>query len=112
MVFLGAYFRNIEQNDSRKTYPAKTPAKQNPKSEYRNPKQTQRQINLKSGKSKTVNPKEACLEFYQFWSFGIVSNFGPRGLFRASNLLFLAPLRESRFFRCRFHRTKISNIFG
>jgi len=52
-----------------------------PKSEYRNPKQTQIQINLKSGKSKTRNPKEACLEFYIFWSFEIVSNFG----FRASN---------------------------
>jgi hypothetical protein len=61
----------------------------NPKSEYRNPKQTQRQINLKSGKSKTPNAKEACLEFYIFWSFDIVSNFG----FRASNFLFLAPLR-------------------
>src|SRR6266508_1630733 len=53
----------------------------NPKSEYLNPKQTQRQINLKSGKSKTPNPKEACLEFYIFWSFEIVSNFG----FHASN---------------------------
>src|SRR6266849_1213480 len=39
---------------------------QNPKFEYRNPKPTQRQINLKSGKSKTPNPKEACLEFYIF----------------------------------------------
>jgi len=38
----------------------------NPKSEYRNPKQTLKQINLKSGKSKTPNPKEACLEFYPF----------------------------------------------
>jgi len=65
---------------------AKTPAKQNPKSEFRNPKQTSRQINLNSKKSKTPNPKEACLEFYQFWSFEIVSDFG----FRASNFLFLA----------------------
>src|SRR4029077_3541678 len=64
--------------------------KTNPKSEYRNPKQTQRQINLKSGKSKTPNHQEACLEFYTFRSFEIVSNFG----FRASNFLFLAPLRE------------------
>jgi len=108
MVFLDTYLRNVEQNDSRKIYRAKTPMEQNPKSEYRNPKQTQRQINLKSGKSETVNPKEACLELYLFGSFGIVSNFG----FRASNLLFLAPLRESRFFPSRFHRTKISNIFG
>src|SRR5216684_59312 len=61
---------------------------QNPKFEYRNPKQTQRQINLKSRKSKTPNPKEACLECFIFWSFEIVSNFG----FRASNFLFLAPL--------------------
>jgi hypothetical protein len=50
-------------NSSRKIYRAKTPSKQNPKSEYRNPKQTRRQINLESGKSKTPNLKEACLEF-------------------------------------------------
>jgi len=55
----------------------------NPKSEYRNPKQTLKQMNLKSGKSKTPNPKEACLEFDLFWSFEFVSNFG----FRASNFL-------------------------
>jgi len=70
--------------------------RKNPKSEYRNPKQTQRQINLKSGKSKTPKLKEDCLEFYLFWSFEIVSNFG----FRASNFLFLAPfasLRETWF---------------
>ena len=42
-----------------------------------------------SGKSKTPNPREACLEFYIFWSFEIGSNFG----FRASKFLFLAPLR-------------------
>jgi hypothetical protein len=47
----------------------------NPKPEYRNPKQTERQINLKSGKSKTPNPNQACLEFFLFWSFEIVSNF-------------------------------------
>jgi len=73
----------------------------NPKSEYRNPKQTPRQINLKSGKSKTPNPKEACLEFYEFWSFEIVSDFG----FRASNFVFLAPLRETRFSDLFFIRT-------
>jgi len=50
-------------------------------------------MKLKSGKSKTSNPKEACLEFDLFWSFEIVSNFG----FRASKLLFLAPLREKCF---------------
>jgi hypothetical protein len=73
----------------------------------RNPKQTPRQINLKSGKSKTPNPKEACLEFYTFWSFEIVSNFG----FRASNVLFLAPLRETLFFRSLF-LPEISNMIG
>ena len=36
------------------------------KSEFRNPKQTQIQIDLKSGKSETPNPNEACLEFYIF----------------------------------------------
>jgi hypothetical protein len=47
----------------------------------------------KSGKSKTSNPKEACLKFDLFWSFEIVSNFG----FRASKFLFLAPFGEKRF---------------
>jgi len=78
-----------------KLYRTKTLSNQNPKSEARNPKQLQRQINLKSGKSKIPNPKEACLEFYMFWSFEIVSNFG----FRASNFLFLAPSRL-----CASHR--------
>src|SRR5438132_4468866 len=63
----------------------------NPKSEYRNPKQTQRQINRKLRKSETPNPKEACSELYIFGSFEIVSNFG----FRASNFLFLVRLRET-----------------
>src|SRR6266568_2614080 len=76
-------------NRTTNKFTAPTCCEKNPKSEYRNPKQTRRQINLKSGKSKTPNPKEACLEFYTFWSFEIVSNFG----FRASNFLFLAPLR-------------------
>jgi hypothetical protein len=67
---------------------------QNPKSEYRNPKQTHGQTNLKPGKSKTPNPKEACLEFYLFWSFEIVSNFG----FRASTFV-VDALRETQFFR-------------
>src|SRR4029434_3667919 len=62
-----------------------------------NPKQTQKKINLKLGKSKTPNPKEACLELYLFWSFEIVSNFG----FRASNFLFSASLRVSPLFRFR-----------
>jgi hypothetical protein len=37
------------------------------------------------GKSKTPNPKEACLELYLFWSFGVVLHFG----FRASNFFVL-----------------------
>src|SRR2546427_11074438 len=73
---------------------------QNPKSEAPNPKQTQRQINLKSGKSKTPNPREAGLGFYLFCSFEIVSNFG----FRASNFLLFAPLRESLRLGCDFAR--------
>jgi len=99
--------RNVEQNDSRKIYPAKAPVKQNSKSEYRNPKQTQSQLNLKTEKSKTLNPKEACLEFDLFWSFDFVSNFG----FRASKFLFSASLREIWFFRSLF-RFRISNTFG
>jgi len=88
---------NVEQIDGKKISRAKTPMTKNPKSEYRKrprgPKQTPRQMNLKLEKSKTPNPTEACLEFILFWSFEIVSNFGPRGIFRASNFLYLAPLR-------------------
>src|SRR6266508_1962593 len=84
-------------NRTTNKFTAPTCCEKNPKSEYRNPKQTRRQINLKSGKSKTPNPKEACLEFYIFWSFEIVSNFGSfdmaQDTFRASNFLSLAPLR-------------------
>jgi len=82
-----------------KTLSRQATKERNPKSEYRNPKQTPRQINLKSAKSKTPNPKEARLEFDLFWSFEIVSNFG----FRASNFLLLAPLRETRLFRLLLH---------
>jgi len=53
----------------------------NSKFEYRNPKQTQKQINLTAGKSKTPYAEDFCLEFCIFWSFEIVSNFG----FRASD---------------------------
>ena len=65
-----------------------TPMKQNPKSEYRNPKQTQRL------KSQLRNPKRDCLELSDFRSLDTVSNFG----FRISSLFFLAcfaPWRES-----------------
>src|SRR2546426_7507088 len=66
----------------------RTTSETNPKSEYRNPKQTQSQINLKSGKSKTPNPKGV-------WNF---TYFGHLILFRISDFvlrifLFLAPLR-------------------
>jgi len=53
---------------------------------------------------------EGSLEFYLFWSFDIVSNFG----FRASNFFVLgafASLRETQFFRSSLY-PKISNIFG
>ena len=76
-----SYLLNLEQNDFKKVSLAKTPVKQNPKSEYRNPKQTGSQINLKSGKSKALNPNEASFEFYYFWLFEFVSDFG----FRASS---------------------------
>jgi hypothetical protein len=61
----------------------------NPKSEYRNPKQTRRQMNLKLGKSKTPNPHQEYFEFPVFQSFEFVSNFG----FRASKF-FLGVLCE------------------
>jgi len=35
-----AYFLDVKQSHLKKVYRAKTPAKQNPKFEYRNPKQT------------------------------------------------------------------------
>jgi len=47
-------------------YRASTPCDINSKSEFRNPKQTPKQIKLKLGKSKTSNPKEAGLEFDLF----------------------------------------------
>ena len=77
-------------------YRADKPAKQirNPNIE-RGPadrNKLQDKIKLKSGKSKTPNTKEACLGFYLFWSFEIVSNFGPRGFFHASNFSVSDPL--------------------
>jgi hypothetical protein len=63
----------------------------NPKSEYRNPKQTLKQMNLKSGKSKTSSPKEACLEFDSFWYFEFVSIRGAAFGFRASDFCFWRP---------------------
>src|SRR5690242_2851666 len=60
--------RNLSSQDANET-----------KSEYRNTKQTYRQINRKSRKSKPLNPKRACLEFFLFWSFEIVLNFGSFG---------------------------------
>jgi len=47
-------------NDDKKIYRTKTPGNQNPKSEYRNPKQTQRL------KSQSRNPKPACFELSVF----------------------------------------------
>src|SRR6266540_6184579 len=68
----------------------------NSKSEAPNPKQTQRQINLKSGKSKTPNPTEAGLGFYLFCSLKLfrISDFVLR-IFCSSRLCAFAPLRES-----------------
>jgi len=98
LTLFDTYLGNVEQDDSRKIYLAKHvlslaegAPRQNPKSEYRNPKQTQSQLNLKTEKSKTLNPKEAYLEFDLFWSFEFVSNFG----FRASKFLFSASLQET-----------------
>src|ERR1700739_142716 len=52
-----------------------TPARQNPKSEYRNPKQ------YRKSKFQLRNPKPTVLENCDFFPFEIVSNFG----FRVSN---------------------------
>jgi len=72
----------------------------NPKSEYRNPKQTQRQINFKSGKSKTPNPKEACLEFYIF---------GHLKLFRISDfVLRISCSWRPAVFNCQFRVSRLT----
>jgi hypothetical protein len=108
---------NVQQNHFKQSLSRQATSETNPKSEYRNPKQTQRQTNLKAGKSKTPNPKEACLELYVFWSFEILSNFG----FRASNLLFLeipstllrtcfASSRESSFSQFRNAKNSTENF--
>jgi hypothetical protein len=66
-------------------------------------------MNLKSGKAKTSNPKEACLEFDLFWAFEIVSNFG----FRASNFCFNAlSLFAPDTVLQRFISFRISKMFG
>src|SRR5439155_22004539 len=69
----------------------KWPSNQRNKSKIRISKSETNSETNKShiGKIQNTESKEACLEFYIFWSFEIVSNFG----FRASNFLFLAPLR-------------------
>jgi len=85
-----SYLINVGQNDCNKIT---VPVPLRHKSEIRMSKQTLTQMKLKSEKSKTSNPEEACLEFDLFWSFEIVSKFG----FRASKFLFLAPLREKCF---------------
>jgi hypothetical protein len=77
----------LTKTNSRKFVAPRRQANENPKSEYRNPKQTRRQINLKLGKSKTPNPNQECFEFCVFQSFEFVSNFG----FRASKF-FLGAL--------------------
>jgi hypothetical protein len=99
--------------------PRQHACEKNPKSEYRKrprgPKQTPRQINLKSRKSKTPNPKEACLEFYPFWSFEIVSIRGAAFGFGASNFFVLGALcaiARVTEFPASFSGTKLSNMFG
>jgi hypothetical protein len=65
--------------------PAKALPKQNPKSEYRNPKQFQ----IQNSKLQNSSPNRICLEHWVFLSFDLVSSFE----FRASNLpvYLLAP---------------------
>jgi len=53
---IDCYLLNVRQNNFNKDSRAKTRAKENPKSEYRNPKQAQRV------KSQLQNPKRACFE--------------------------------------------------
>jgi hypothetical protein len=69
--------RNQNKISSRKD--AKAAKLENPKSEYRNPKQTNE---ADKRKYQIVQTSESSrFEFFSFWSFEFVSNFG----FRASN---------------------------
>jgi hypothetical protein len=74
-------------------------AYQNPKSQARNPKQTE------TGKTEIQNPKRACLEFSVFLSIEFVSNFG----FRIWDLTLC--LLESHLFPIR-HAKLTEKIFG
>src|SRR3990170_1946641 len=77
----------------------------NPNIEIRN------KSKLSKPKAKNENPKRVGLEFCVFRSLGFVSNFGFRvaSFFLPSHSLApFAPLRESQFFRSRFHRPRIS----
>jgi hypothetical protein len=88
----GAEFRNL--------IAPRHQANKNPKLEYRNPKQTRRQINLKLGKSKTPNPNQECFEFCVFQSFEFVSNFE----FRASKFILGSPFDLAQDMLCDFAR--------
>jgi cholesterol transport system auxiliary component len=63
--------------------------KTNPKSEYRNPKQTGSQINPKLEKIQNLQSESDLFGNLRFWSFEFVSNFG----FRASKFCAWRPLR-------------------
>jgi hypothetical protein len=93
----------------------------------RNPKQTQRQINLKSGKSKTPNANQVVWNILVFFSdhlnlvriskFGFgASNFGHLKLFRVSDFvlrifLFLAAFAQLFLRRLRLERMQPRNHF-
>jgi hypothetical protein len=94
ITFLDSYVFNVQQNHFNKVYRAKTPATQNPKFEYRNPKQTQ-----------DLNPNYE-IRNGMVWNFLI---FDHLKLFRISDfelricsfVYTWRPLSECPFFNCR-----------
>ena len=75
---LNSYLRNVKQNDFNTNLLCQYPCEINPKSECRNPKQTQIQMNPKHEKIQNINPK------HQVWNF---LTFEHLDLFRISDLV-------------------------
>jgi len=88
---------NVLRNDSNGVYRAKTSLKQNPKSEYRNPKQTNSQINPKSKKFQNPEFDASRLEhcsFFDHLELFRISDFEFRVFSASHSLAAFASLRE------------------
>jgi len=71
---LDTYLFGVQHYDSNKDNCAKTILKQNPKPEYRNPKQTGGQTNPKSEKIQNAKSESSLFGILGFWSFEFVSD--------------------------------------